>query len=124
MVRQIISANIRDDELRCMSAIHSLAINKNASGDVRPRAVPARWRKLAATMMIAQLAEASPSNLYIPFARHLFCGLAFKGSNWLYPDWPPTRSRITSTRATARRSFISHGLCCSQPSADLNWNSE
>eukprot|EP00971_Amphidinium_carterae_P110674 2192194-Amphidinium_carterae.1 len=41
--------------MRCMGAIHVLALNKNRQGDIRPISVPSVWRKLLSSMIVAAL---------------------------------------------------------------------
>eukprot|EP00971_Amphidinium_carterae_P254598 5054613-Amphidinium_carterae.1 len=53
MIKQMIGGTLHEDELRCASAIHILALNKYAQGDVRLISVPAIWRKIAATLLVA-----------------------------------------------------------------------
>eukprot|EP00971_Amphidinium_carterae_P335939 6472043-Amphidinium_carterae.1 len=46
LVKKQMLGLLREDELRCMGAIHILALNKNNKGEIRPISIPSIWRKL------------------------------------------------------------------------------
>eukprot|EP00971_Amphidinium_carterae_P129774 2570395-Amphidinium_carterae.1 len=59
LVKRQMIGTLREDEMRCMGAIHVLALNKNGKGDIRPISVPSVWRKLLSSMIVASHSEAA-----------------------------------------------------------------
>eukprot|EP00971_Amphidinium_carterae_P007842 155282-Amphidinium_carterae.1 len=59
LVKQQLLGSLREDEMRCMGAIHVLALNKNRQGDIRPISVPSVWRKLLSSMIVAAHQDAA-----------------------------------------------------------------
>eukprot|EP00971_Amphidinium_carterae_P218681 4340678-Amphidinium_carterae.1 len=55
--------SLREGELRCMGAIHILALNKNNNGEIRPISIPSIWRKLLSSMIVTFHQEAATAYL-------------------------------------------------------------
>eukprot|EP00971_Amphidinium_carterae_P224420 4452110-Amphidinium_carterae.1 len=55
--------SLREDELRCMGAIHILALNKNSKGEICPISIPSIWRKLLSSMIVTFRQEAATTYL-------------------------------------------------------------
>eukprot|EP00971_Amphidinium_carterae_P059641 1179509-Amphidinium_carterae.1 len=54
--------------MRCMAAIHVLALNKHSAGDIRPISVPSVWRKLLSSMIVA--AHQEPAARFLGSRQH------------------------------------------------------
>eukprot|EP00971_Amphidinium_carterae_P131015 2595702-Amphidinium_carterae.1 len=66
LVKRQMLGSLREDELRCMGAIHSLALNKNGKGEIRPISIPSIWRKLLSSMIVSFHQEAATAYLFGP----------------------------------------------------------